>query len=93
LTPLGLETVHKVTRVEGRWVAAADANAHKPTAYDVGGGTSAAWLTLYRDGARGPLKLLVAGVHGQSVSQLPDRRALFDLFITPDGYVLDKRAM
>jgi hypothetical protein len=93
LTPLGLQTVHKVTRVEGRWVNAQDANAHKATAFDLGGGTSSSWLALYRDGARGPLKWLVDGVHGQSVSQLPDRRAVFDLSITPNGYILDKRAL
>jgi hypothetical protein len=93
LTPLGLETVHKITRVEGRWQRAADANAHKATAFDVDGGTSATWLAMYRDGAHGPLRFFVEGVHGQSVSQLPDRRAIYDLFITPNGYVLDKRAL
>lgn len=93
LTPLGLETVHKVTRIEGRWVKAEDANKHTATAHDVGGGTTSGWLALYRDGARGPLKWLVDGVHGQSVSQLPDRRAVFDLSITPNGYIVDKRTL
>ncbi len=93
LTMIGVSTVHKVTRVEGRWTRAADANAHKATAFDVDGGASSAWLALERDGARGPLKFLIAGVHGGAVSQLPDRLAVYDLFVTDDGYILDKRSL
>jgi hypothetical protein len=93
LTVLGVDTVYKITRVEGRWLKAADANSHRPKAYDRQGGTSAAWLTLLRDGTRGPLHWLVAGVHGQAVSQLPERGAVYDLYVTPNGFVLDKRAL
>jgi len=92
VTRLGVTTAHRVTRVEGRWLKAADAGAHKPTAFDRAGGTTAAWLVLFRDGATGPLGFLIAGAHGQAVSQLPDRRALFNLYVTPNGYVLEKRA-
>jgi hypothetical protein len=88
---LGLETVYQVTRVEGRWLKAVDANAHRATAYDRGV-TGRGWLVLYRDGARGPLGWLIEGAHGQAVSQLPDRRAVFDLYITPNGLVVDKRS-
>ena len=49
LTLFGLETVYGVNRVEGRWLKAEDANVHKGTAYDRQGGTSVAWLELYRD--------------------------------------------
>ena len=93
LTALGVETVHKVTRIEGRWIGAKDANEHGGTAHDIGGGTTSAWLNLYRDGQRGPLRWFIDGAHGQAVSQLPDRRALFDLHVTPNGYVLSKRAL
>jgi hypothetical protein len=87
---LGVDTVFQVTRVEGRWLTAADANQHKGTAHDRGT-TGRGWLALYRDGARGPLGWLVAGAHGQAVSQLPDRRAVYDLYATPNGFVVDKR--
>jgi hypothetical protein len=93
LTTLGVKTVFHVTRVEGRWIKATDASAHKPTAFDRAGGTSAGWLALYRDGGRGPMQWLVAGAHGQSVSQLPDRRAIYDLYVTPNGFVIDKRSL
>jgi hypothetical protein len=93
LTMLGISTVHKVSRIESRWHRAADATAHRPTAFDVDGGETAGWLALYRDGSRGPLKLLIAGIHGGAVSQLPDAHAVFDLFVTDDGYILDKRAL
>lgn len=62
------------------------------TAYDVFGGVSPLWLAVEKHGPRGPRGLAVACARGQAVSQLPDRRALFDLYVAPDGYVLEKRA-
>jgi hypothetical protein len=93
LTVMGIETVYKVTRVEGRWLKADDANVHKATAFDREGGTGTGWLELYRNGARGPFGWMVAGAHGQAVSQLPDRRAVYDLFVTPNGFIVDKRTL
>ncbi len=93
LTFLGVTTIYKVNRIEGRWNKAADANAHKATAFDIGGGEGSSWLNLYRDGTRGPLKYAIAGAHGGAVSQLPDRRAVYDLFVTDDGYIVDKRGL
>jgi len=93
LTVLGLETVFNVSRIEGRWVKAEDANAHTATAHDRNGGTGPGWLALYKDGSRGPLGWMVAGAHGQAVSQLPDRRAVYDLFVTPNGFIVDKRSL
>jgi hypothetical protein len=92
MTVMGLETVHKVTRIEGKWIRAADANTKKPTAFDRGGGTTRSWLAFYKDGKRGPLGWFVDGVHGQAVSQLPDRKAVYDLQITPNGLVVTKRS-
>jgi hypothetical protein len=92
LTALGVTTVYRLTRVEGHWSTAADANAHTGTAFDREK-PSASWMRLYRDADKAPLKWLVAGAHGQSVSQLPDRRAVFDVYVTPNGYVLDKRTL
>jgi hypothetical protein len=93
LSALHVDPVYKVTRVEGRWLRAEDANRQKPTAYDRAGGTGSAWLALYREGGRAPLRWLVAGVHGQAVSQLPDRRAVYELYLTPNGLVLEKRSL
>jgi len=92
VTALGVDTVFRLTRVEGRWDAAADANSHKGTAYDRAP-PSATWSSLYRGTDHAPLKWLIAGAHGQYVSQLPDRRAVFDVYVTPNGYVLDKRTL
>jgi hypothetical protein len=92
MTALGLEPVFRLTRVEGRWASAADANSHKGSAFDRAP-PSATWLHLYRGVDKAPMRWLVAGAHGQAVSQLPDRRAVFDLYVTPNGYVLDKRTL
>jgi hypothetical protein len=93
LTAVGLETVYKITRVEGRWLSAADANTHQGTAFDREGGTGPAWLQLYRNGTVGPFGWMVAGAHGQAVSQLPDRRAVYDLYVSPNGFIVDKRSL
>jgi hypothetical protein len=93
LAALGLVPVAGITRVEGRWHRAEDANAHKPTAYDLHASTLGAWRWLQRNGTRGPLKWVVDGVNGSAVSQQADRRAVFDVMLTPNGYVLDKRSL
>jgi hypothetical protein len=92
MTALGVQPVARISRVEGRWNSAADANTHKATAFDRAP-PSAAWLGLYRGADKLPVRLLVAGAHGQAVSQLPDRRAVFDIYVTPNGYVVDKRSL
>ena len=93
LTVLGVETVYALTRVEGAWLKAEDANSHRGAAFDRLGGTSWGWLALYREGTSGPLGWIIAGVHGQADSQLPDRLAAFDLYVTPNGFVVDKRSL
>jgi hypothetical protein len=92
LTALGVETVFRITRVEGRWDSAGAANAHAGTAHDRAP-PSATWTKLYRGVDKAPLRWLIAGAHGQAVSQLPDRRAIYDIFVTPNGYIVDKRAL
>jgi hypothetical protein len=92
LTALGVETVFRLTRVEGRWDSAADANAHHGSAHDRAP-PSTTWAKLYRGADRAPMRWLIAGAHGQAVSQLPDRRAVYDIFVTPNGYVVDKRTL
>jgi hypothetical protein len=93
LNAAGASPMYAITRVEGRWHTAADANAHKATAFDRGGGEGHAWLALERDGTRGPLGWIIDGVHGEAVSQLPDRLAVYELWVAPGGYQLTKRSM
>jgi hypothetical protein len=92
MTALGVQPVFRLSRVEGRWNSAADANAHKGTAFDRSP-PSTAWLSLYRGADKAPMKWLVDGAHGQAVSQLPDRRAVYDIYVTPNGYIVDKRSL
>jgi hypothetical protein len=92
MTALGVQPVFRLTRVEGRWNNAADANSHKGSAVDRAP-PSAAWLGLYRGADKAPMKWIVDGAHGQAVSQLPDRRAVYDIYVTPNGYIVDKRSL
>ena len=50
---------------------------------------STAWLGLYRGADKAPMRWLVDGAHGQAVAQLPDRRAVYDIYVTPNGYIVD----
>ena len=88
-TPVRASTTMLVAQA---WSGIADANTHKGSAYDRAP-PSTTWTRLYRDVDRAPLRWLVAGAHGQAVSQLPDRRAVFDVYVTPNGYILDKRSL
>ena len=92
MTALGVQPVFRLSRVEGRWNSAADANAHKGTAFDRSP-PSLSWLGLYRGADKAPMRWIVDGAHGQAVSQLPDRRAVYDIYVTPNGYIVDKRSL
>jgi hypothetical protein len=92
MTALGVQPVFRLSRVEGRWNSAADANAHRATAFDRAP-PSTAWLGLYRGADKAPMRWIVDGAHGQAVSQLPDRRAVYDIYVTPNGYIVDKRSL
>jgi hypothetical protein len=92
MTALGVQPVFRLSRVEGRWNSAADANTHHGTAFDRAP-PSTAWLGLYRGADKAPMRWLVDGAHGQAVSQLPDRRAVYDIYVTPNGYIVDKRSL
>jgi hypothetical protein len=92
MTALGVQPVFRLSRVEGHWTAAADANTHKGTAFDRTP-PSTAWLSLYRGADKAPMRWLIDGAHGQFVSQLPDRRAVYDIYVTPNGYIVDKRSL
>jgi hypothetical protein len=93
LAALGVESMYRVSRIEGRWLQAADARAHHGSAYDREAESSRKWLGLLRYGTSGPLGWFVAGAHGQAVSQLPDRKAVYDLYVTSQGFVVDKRSL
>lgn len=92
MTAVGVQPVFRLSRVEGRWNNAADANTHKGSAFDRSP-PSTAWLGLYRGADKAPMRWIVDGAHGQAVSQLPDRRAVYDIYVTPNGYIVDKRSL
>jgi hypothetical protein len=54
LNVLGLRTVHKPTRLSGRFIRADDEERHPHTAHALNGGTDAWWLWLYRHHAQLP---------------------------------------
>ncbi|MBI2192774.1 MAG: hypothetical protein HYU36_12400 [Planctomycetes bacterium] len=82
---LGFHTVYKVTRLEGRYLLASG-QARKPiTAYDLNGGTDAAWLGLYQGGRTWPYRYFVEAVYGNAVYQFPEVGSVYKIYVTASG--------
>jgi hypothetical protein len=91
MTLLGMRTVYKVARIEGRYMSARDYKDRAFTAFDIDGGTSPAWQRLYRDHDALPFGPMVEAVYGNAIYQFPDRRVFYDVFVTTSGFTLEKR--
>ncbi len=82
---LGFHASYKVTRLEGRYLTAADQRSEPITAHDLGGGTDTFWLTLYRQEQLWPYSLLIDSVYGSAVYQFLEPDSAFEIFIGRDG--------
>ena len=83
----GLHTLHKPTRISGRYLTEADEKERPRTAYDINGGTDKAWLFLYKLGRYSPL---VEAVYGNSAYVFCEDNAKFDIYVTTSGYIIKK---
>jgi len=82
---LGARTWYKVTRLEGRYAAAARANAAPHLAYDVNGGSDWLWRAVYRYQAWLPS---VEAAYGGSVYLPPNPDKRFVVYATPSGLLV-----
>lgn len=81
----GARTWYKISRVEGRYQAAARANAGPHLAYDVAGGADWLWRVLERWQTWLPG---VEAVYGGSVYLAPDPAKQYVLYVTPAGFLV-----
>lgn len=85
LTVLGAQPMHKLTRLESRYLTAGRELSRPRSAYDLNGGSSAAWRWLHRFGPDLPL---VDAVYGSAVYTDARRGGRWGVYVTPSGYLL-----
>ena len=85
LNLVGFRTVHKPTRVSGRFANVALERALQPTAFDLNGGAGWCWSWLHRHDHWLPL---VEAVYGNSVYTFANAHRTFTIYITPSGYLV-----
>ncbi len=85
LSWLGLKTLHKLTRLNSRYLQV-DAELHEPrAAYDLGGGTSSLWRWLYRHGLQLPF---VDAVYGNAAYVPAQPGSEWAVYVTLSGYLI-----
>lgn len=87
LNIFGLHTLHKPTRIAGRYLTEADEKERPRTVYDINGGTDRRWLFLYRYGRFIPF---VEAVYGNSAYVFCEDNAKFNIYVTTSGYIIKK---
>ncbi len=85
---LGLRTMHKLTRVRGRYLKAEDEAGKPATVYSlVGDEEDPHWRWLYEYGARLPF---VRAVYGNTVYTFPSETKTFRIFVTTSGFMIEE---
>ena len=85
LTLLGFRTVHKPTRLSGRFTNLALERAVQPTAFDLNGGTGPLWTWLHHAARWLPF---VEAVYGNGVFTYADPHRTCTIYVTPSGYIV-----
>ena len=85
VTWLGLKSLHKLTRLNSRYLQA-EAEVHEPrTAYDLNGGTSSLWKWLYLHGLQLPF---VDAVYGNAAYVPVQPGKEWAVYVTLSGYLI-----
>jgi len=85
---LGLRTMHKLTRVRGRFLKAEDEASKPATVYSlVGNEEDPHWRWLYEFGPRLPF---INAVYGNTVYTFPSEAKTFRIFVTPSGFMIEE---
>jgi hypothetical protein len=83
---LGLQTMHKLTRVRGRYLRAEDEVSKAATAYSlVADEEDPRWRWLYEFGARLPF---INAVYGNTVYTFPSKTKIFRVYATTSGFMI-----
>jgi hypothetical protein len=85
---IGLHTMHKLTRVRGRYLRAEDETTKPTTAYSlVENENDPHWRWLYEYGTRLPF---VNAVYGNTVFTFPSETKIFRIYVTTSGFMIEE---
>ncbi len=85
---LGLNSLHKLTRISGRYL---DASKEQFASHqEIRGGTDNFWLFLYRNQRMFPF---IEAVYGNAVYTFPKESTLFKLYINRSGYLIKEEPL
>ena len=85
---LGLHTMYRLTRLEGRYARAADQSEKPSTVYALGKEEqSPVWRMLYTIGHRLPF---VTSVYGNTVFNYPAFGSYFKVYVTTSGFITER---
>lgn len=86
LNLLGLHSMYKLTRIEGKYISAFDEMNNQPTVYSLTEKESdPLWKIMYKYGHRLPF---IQSVYGNSVFTYPSFRGEFKIFVTTSGFTI-----
>ena len=84
---IGVHTLHKITRLRGRYLTV-EKELHMPSSvYEINFGTDSLWLLLYKYQRFFPF---VEAVYGNSAYTFPDAKSQFLIYVTTSGYIIKK---
>jgi hypothetical protein len=86
LNLLGLHSMYKLTRIEGKYISAYDERTNQATVYSLTEKESdPLWKIMYKYGHRLPF---IQSVYGNSVFTYPSFRGEFRVFVTTSGFTI-----
>lgn len=90
LNLLGLHTMHKITRIRGRYLTVQKEIQMPQTVYEINSGEDLLWRLLYKFQKFLPF---VEAVYGNSTYAFPDPKAEFLIYVTTSGYIIKKSSL
>lgn len=83
---LGLNSLHKLTRISGRYL---DTDKEQFASHqEINGGTDKFWLFLYR---RQRIFSFIEAVYGNAVYAFPKERTVFKIYVNKSGYSIEEK--
>lgn len=86
---LGARTLYKISRIEGRYLLARDANAGGRTAFDINGGPDPVLLRWNEREGTFPYSIVVEAAYGNLSYDFPEPRAIYAVYVTPSGFQIE----
>lgn len=87
-TLIGLDTVYKVTRINGEYLDTEMERTAKRSVFDLNGGTDSLWLFLEKNQKK--ISFVADSVYTSSASNsFQDEELKWNLYVTEDGFYLD----